>query len=126
DEATVPKDGAALVDVRANDTPGPANESPQALSVQGASAPAHGSALPVSAGTDAGKVRYVPEQGYAGPDTFSYTVCDDGSPSQCGTATVHVTVTRVNHAPTAFAGTASLLEDAAPLPIDLGALVSDA
>src|SRR6185436_19394100 len=58
--------------------------------------------------------------------SFSYTVCDDGSPSQCGTATVHVTVTRVNHAPTALAGTASLLEDAAPLPIDLGALVSDA
>lgn len=36
---------------------------------------------------------YTPKTGYAGADTFSYTICDNDTPADCSTATVTVTVT---------------------------------
>jgi len=39
-----------------------------------------------------GKVTYTPPPGFAGNDTFIYQVCDNGTPTACGTATVTVTV----------------------------------
>ncbi|NNC49417.1 MAG: cadherin-like domain-containing protein [Flaviramulus sp.] len=36
---------------------------------------------------------YTPAQGFAGEDTFTYTLCDDDSPANCSTATVTITVT---------------------------------
>ncbi len=41
---------------------------------------------------DDGSFIYVPEVGYTGEDSFSYTVCDDGSPSACTTGTATLTV----------------------------------
>jgi gliding motility-associated-like protein len=39
-----------------------------------------------------GSFIYVPEVGYTGEDSFTYTVCDDGSPSACTTGIATLTV----------------------------------
>ncbi|WKW45959.1 Ig-like domain-containing protein [Myroides sp. JBRI-B21084] len=39
-----------------------------------------------------GEFIYTPEPGYVGPDSFRYTVCDDGDPQACDTATVYLSV----------------------------------
>src|SRR5262249_16408651 len=86
----------------ANDSPGPANESAQVLTVTSVSATAdtHGT-VSLSSGT----ITYSPEANYNGPASFTYQVCDngttDGAPdSKCTTGTVNVTVNSVNDAPT--------------------------
>ena len=43
-----------------------------------------------------GEYTYTPESGYYGPDSFTYTICDNGTPSACDTATVYLTVNPVN------------------------------
>lgn len=35
---------------------------------------------------------YTPSPGYTGPDSFTYTICDNGTPQACKTATVYLTV----------------------------------
>ncbi|OQW95282.1 MAG: hypothetical protein BWK79_02950, partial [Beggiatoa sp. IS2] len=42
---------------------------------------------------------YTPPTGFTGTDTFTYQVCDNGTPSACSTATVAVTVTVVTPPP---------------------------
>jgi Glucose / Sorbosone dehydrogenase/Bacterial Ig domain/PKD domain len=66
-------DGPLAVDVLANDSPGPADESGQTLAVTAAGAPAHGTAV-----VSGGRILYTPARDYNGADTFSYTACDDG------------------------------------------------
>ncbi|MEG5182152.1 cadherin-like domain-containing protein, partial [Microcoleus sp. A2-D5] len=39
-----------------------------------------------------GTITYTPDPGYEGEDTFTYQICDNGSPVSCETATVIVTV----------------------------------
>ncbi|NRD22525.1 tandem-95 repeat protein [Winogradskyella litoriviva] len=39
-----------------------------------------------------GTITYTPDAGFIGEDTFTYTICDDGNPQLCDTATVTVTV----------------------------------
>lgn len=39
-----------------------------------------------------GSITYAPQSGFSGPATLTYTVCDNGSPALCATATVTVTV----------------------------------
>ena len=53
--------------------------------------PAHGSA---TVNPD-GSFTYTPDQDFFGEDTFGYTICDDGTPSLCDSATVTVNVRRV-------------------------------
>ena len=109
DQATLAANTSTVVDVTANDAPGPANEAGQALSVGSVGQPAHGQAAIVTGGADAGKVSYTPAADYAGSDSFAYTVCDDGTTDahadpRCDTASVEVTVTApvsANHAPVA-------------------------
>lgn len=88
DALTVAEDGSNTVDVLANDTDegGPLTVTP--------SDPAHGSVTETG-----GVVTYTPDPGYHGSDSFTYEVCDNGG--ACDTATVTVTVTAVNDAPTA-------------------------
>ena len=50
--------------------------------------PAHGTVTINTNGTFA----YTPTAGYYGADKFTYTVCDDGTPSICDVATVYLTV----------------------------------
>src|SRR5207248_77334 len=100
----------------ANDTPGPANEAGQALSVSSAGQPAHGQAAVLTGGADAGKIGYTPAADYNGPDAFTYTACDNGTTNgladpKCDTATVTITVTPVNDAPTAREDSYTTAED---------------
>jgi len=82
----------AASNLTANDAAGPANESAQSLTVTSVSAPAT---------LSGGMVTYIPPANYNGPASFTYTVCDNGTPSLCATATVNVTVNAVNDAPSA-------------------------
>jgi gliding motility-associated-like protein/uncharacterized repeat protein (TIGR01451 family) len=40
-----------------------------------------------------GTFTYTPNPGYTGPDSFEYTICDNGTPQACDTATVHLLIT---------------------------------
>ncbi len=71
-------------------------------------APAHGNLTLNPDGT----FLYVHDGGETSFDSFVYEVCDDGSPSQCATATVAVTITPVNDPPTAVNDTFTVLEGA--------------
>ncbi len=70
--------------VVANDSAGPANESGQTLTVGTVSDPANGSVVDNGDGT----ITYTPDANWFGTDTFTYEVCDNGTPSLCTTATV--------------------------------------
>ena len=100
DSATVAEDsGATVITVLGNDSKGPANESSQTLTVTLVTDPAHG-----STSTNGTTVSYTPDANYNGPDSFTYTVCDNGTTNTvadplCDTATVTITVTEVNDAP---------------------------
>jgi glucose/arabinose dehydrogenase len=101
DTASAAEDGNVLVNVRANDAKGPANESSQMLTVSSVTMPLHGTAV-----VEGGSVRYTPAANYSGPDAFGYQVCDNGKTNGapaplCDTATVSVIVTAVNDAPVA-------------------------
>ena len=59
-----------------------------------------------------GTFDYVPNPGYVGPDSFTYTICDNDSPTAtCDTATVFINVVNVNDAPETDDVSASGLED---------------
>ena len=93
DSATVGEDSAAgAIDVLANDT----DSDGGAKTIASASDPANGTVVLTggSAGAHTG-LTYQPDANYCGPDTFTYTL-NGGS-----TATVSVTVTCVDDAPTA-------------------------
>ena len=117
DEATVAEDDNVVIDVLDNDSAGPANESGQTLTVSSfPTPPAHGSAVVVAMGPDAGKVKYTPNADYNGSDSFEYRACDNGTTNGaadplCDTAEVNVTVTEVNDAPTAGDDEATVAED---------------
>ena len=85
-----------------NDTPGPANESGQTLTVTAVDQPVNGQA---SLGTN-GDITFTPDTGFNGQASFEYTVCDNGSPSECSEmkAIVNVTEPPVNDAPGFTAG----------------------
>ena len=91
DSATVDEDGAVTVTVLTGDT----DVENDPLSVTAVSAPADGVVTINGDNT----VTYTPDPDYWGPDSFSYTVCDDGG--LCDTATVSVTVDPVNDEPVA-------------------------
>ncbi|WP_272023594.1 beta strand repeat-containing protein, partial [Olleya namhaensis] len=44
----------------------------------------------------AGNYTYTPNAGFTGEDTFTYTICDDGNPQACDTATVYIEVLPVS------------------------------
>jgi large repetitive protein len=107
DSAATDEDASVTVDVVDNDVTGPANESGQTLTVGNVSDPEHGTATDNGDGT----ITYEPDADYFGADSFTYEVCDDGSPSLCDEATVSITVNAVNDAPVAAADGASTDED---------------
>jgi Ca2+-binding RTX toxin-like protein len=89
DTVVVSQGVATILELAANDSPGPADESGQSLVVTSVSPPSHGTTEVLATGSNAGKVRYTPVSGYVGPDSFSYVVSDG---SATASATVSVTV----------------------------------
>ena len=103
DAATTAEDTAVSIAVLANDS----DLDGDALSVTGASAPAHGTAAVNPDGT----IAYTPAANYHGADSFSYTI-GDGS-GVTASATVSVTVTSTNDGPVAVDDAAATAEDTA-------------
>jgi hypothetical protein len=96
-----------------NDDPGPANESGQTLTLTAVDQALNGQ---VSLGTN-GDITFTPDAGFNGQASFEYTVCDNGSPSQCSEmiAIVNVTMSPVNDAPGFTAGAnQTVAEDSGP------------
>jgi hypothetical protein len=96
-----------------NDDPGPANESGQTLRVTAVENARGGQ---VSLGTD-GDITFTPEADFNGQAGLEYTVCDNGSPSECSEmiAIVNVTMSPVNDAPSFTAGAnQTVAEDSGP------------
>lgn len=89
---------AISIDVLANDTD-PEGDN---LSISSVGAPNNGG----SASVIGNQISYQPANGFTGVETFTYQVCDDGSPSLCATASVSVNVI-ANTAPTANADNAT-------------------
>ena len=81
DSATTPADKAVSINVLNNDTGGT-----QPLSVSVVTSPAHGTAT-----ISGNAILYTPTVGYAGPDSFGYTVRDANG--QTASTTVSITVT---------------------------------
>ncbi len=113
DTATVLEDSSVAIDVLANDSAGPANESTQTLTIGTIGTPANGTAV-----LELDKIRYTPAANFNGSDSFTYEVCDDGTTNGgpdplCSlvTATVNVTVTSVNDAPSGADNTITIAED---------------
>ena len=100
DSASVAEDESVNLDPRDGDVTGPANESGQSLTITLVSDPANGTAVIEADGT----VTYTPDADFNGADSFTYTVCDDGTTngapdSKCDDGLVSITVTEVNDAP---------------------------
>jgi alkaline phosphatase len=94
DSATTNQNTAGVIDVVANDADPDGTIDPSTVVIT--KAPAHGTAAPNADGM----VRYTPNAGFVGTDTFQYTVKDnEGATSN--EATVAVTVVAVNQPPTA-------------------------
>jgi hypothetical protein len=96
-----------------NHDPGPANESSQTLTVTAVDQAVNGQ---VSLGTN-GDITFTPATGFNGQASFEYTVCDNGSPSECSEmiAIVYVTANQVNDAPGFTAGASqTVAEDSGP------------
>src|SRR5215204_5897282 len=96
-----------------NDDEGPANESGQTLTLTAVDQALNGQ---VSLSTT-GDITFTPDAGFNGQASFEYTVCDNGSPSQCSEmiAIVNVTMSPVNDAPSFTAGASqTVAEDSGP------------
>ena len=95
DTASVNEDASVSINVLANDTD---PDNGDTLSLVSAANGQHG-----TASVSAGQVLYTPNAGYYGADSFTYTMQD--AAGLTSTATVNVTVNKVNEAPTmSFSG----------------------
>ncbi|MEZ4854530.1 Ig-like domain-containing protein [Flavobacterium sp.] len=69
-----------------------------------------------------GEFIYEPDPDYTGPDSFTYTVCDNGTPVACDTATVHLTV---NPQPNTTYGIEDINVTYMEVPVDGNVLTND-
>lgn len=83
DIATTKINTAVTIKTLANDAAGNVTTSLSTASVTVTGAPLHGTTS-INAAT--GDITYTPANNYVGPDTLTYQVCDNQSPSQCATA----------------------------------------
>jgi VCBS repeat-containing protein len=68
---------------------------------------------------------YTPNLNFNGADSYTYTICDDGTPQLCDTATVSVTINPVNDAPVAGDDVYATDEDTALNVVAPGVLDND-
>ncbi len=104
DSFTVAEDsGVTALNVLDNDT----TEAGENLTITAVSAGSQGGSLSIVGGNS---INYQPADDFFGTETFTYTV-NDGTPGSNDTATVTVTVTPVNDAPTANDDSFTVAED---------------
>ena len=117
DPVTTDEDNPITVDVLNNDSDPDGTLDPSSVSVQ--NGPSNGT---ISIDPTTGEITYSPNPNFNGTDSFSYQVCDNGSPALCDTATVTITVDPVNDAPIAIDDVATTDEDMA---VAVDVLVND-
>jgi large repetitive protein len=88
DVATTPYNVDVVIPIKANDTDAEGNATLGSPSVL--QQPLHGT---VSIDPTTGKALYIPNQFYVGTDSFTYVICDNGTPALCDTAIVRITIT---------------------------------
>ncbi|MDH3539411.1 MAG: Ig-like domain-containing protein, partial [Acidimicrobiia bacterium] len=103
DIAAVDQDGSVLIDAAGNDTDVDGDLDPTSAAV--GTPPSNGSVTSNGDGTFV----YIPDPGYVGPDSFTYTICD--SLGLCATAGVSVTVEPAGSPPAATVDGAVVAED---------------
>ncbi len=116
DTRTVAEDGTlnlTVADLLANDNAGP-GESTQTLTIQSVQGATNGTVTKTG-----DQIQFKPTANFVGTATFTYTVQDNGSPTQQATGTVTITVTSVNDPPTAVADTATAQSGAGSITIDV-------
>ncbi len=128
--ATAGEDAAAFTipfsALLGNDSPGPANESGQTLTVTAVSGATGGTAVLQSGG-----ILFTPAANFNGTASFTYTVQDNGDTNgaadpKTATAVASFTITEVNDPPTAAADSlAAVAEDHAAFSIPFSALLAN-
>ena len=116
DSGTVRQGRTVTLAVMANDTDSDGTLAPATVTVL--SGPGHGT---VTINGD-GSIDFTADAGYAGSDSFSYEVCDDGAPVACDAATVTLTITAANGRPVAVDDVSSTFEDT---PVTIGVRSND-
>jgi large repetitive protein len=114
DSKATPEDAAVTFpasELFANDSPGPADEGTQTLTVTAVGGAANGTVTLAD-----GSVTFTPDPDFNGTAGFTYTVRDDGTSNgatdpKSAVGTVTVAVSGVNDSPTAAADTKSTAED---------------
>ena len=113
DGATTDEDAPVTVDVVGNDSDLDGVVDPTTVVV--VTGPPNGS---ISVSPVTGAVTYTPDPDFTGTDSFSYQVCDDGTPVLCDTATVTIDLQPVNDPPVANDDTAETDEET-PVTVDV-------
>jgi hypothetical protein len=102
--------------VLSNDSPGPANESGQNLTIISVGTTSNGGTVSIVSGGQS--LNYTPAAGFIGTESFTYTVRDSGTPALTATATVTVTVEPAT-LPRARRDTATVNEESTNNSIDV-------
>jgi hypothetical protein len=87
DNATTDMNQPVVIDVTSNDVDAENQILPGSVSI--ITNPSNGS---VSVNATTGAITYTPNNGWFGTDSFTYAICDGGSPMTCDTALVNITV----------------------------------
>ncbi|MEY2652436.1 MAG: hypothetical protein RLZZ321_1529, partial [Bacteroidota bacterium] len=116
DVASTTEDTPVLINVLLNDTD---LEGINPASVTITVAPANGT---VTVNPITGQLTFNPAPNFFGTTTFTYQVCDNGTPVLCDDATVTITVSAVNDAPVANNDNATTAEDT---PVNIAVLTND-
>ncbi|MCG8406610.1 MAG: tandem-95 repeat protein [Phycisphaerales bacterium] len=122
DAAVTDEDTSVSVDVLANDSDIDGSLDPSSVAVT--SGPSDGS---VSINTITGEITYLPDSHFNGMDSFTYEVCDTGTPlpGQCDSASVSITVNAVNDPPLAVDDDMEMTNEDTAVVIDVLANDSD-
>lgn len=110
DFVITPTNFPVTVNVTANDV----DPDGDALTVSILGIPAHGNIILLG-----NNIRYSPNSGYIGSDSFPYKVCDNGSPSLCDSAWVYINVISLttNRPPVAINDNISICNDGGSISV---------
>lgn len=90
DNASTDMNQSVVINVTSNDVDAENQIVPGSVSI--VSNPSNGS---VSVNLTTGEITYTPNIGYFGSDSFTYSICDGGSPVTCDNALVSITVNEI-------------------------------
>ncbi|MCK5804871.1 MAG: tandem-95 repeat protein, partial [Lentisphaeria bacterium] len=110
DSATTPEDTAVMIAVLTNDS----DPDGDPLSVTSITNPLHGTATIVG-----DEVRYTPDSGFSGTDSFTYTITDPYGATD--SAQVNISVEHINHPPVAYDDEYFVPNWSQPVPLHLNA-----